>query len=128
MNENRITKTELSLNPERDALTVKYHGPQPYALTMTTGAVEEVIANYGAARTAMLPPVAEAWTPSTTVEATRDPAWLIETDAFAGDVLVHVRDVRFGWLHYIFTKDRARALGAALVQKADTPAPVAGRA
>lgn len=84
--------------------------------------VEELLEVFGRARSGMLPKIPETWV-SATVEATRDPKFLVEGDALAADALLHIRDPLFGWRHYIFTKDLARKLGAEMIAWADRPAP-----
>jgi hypothetical protein len=53
------------------------------------------------------------------VNAVLDPRWYSEPDALLGESLLHIRDPRFGWLHYALPRESARALGILLVHQAD---------
>ena len=103
---------------------------QPHdQFSVTTGLVEETIDMLGLHRSAMVPAVPEKWSHGQKVNASRNPAWSIEHDQLAGDPLLHLRCPKFGWRHFILDKDKARALGEALIALADAPAPpIAGRA
>jgi hypothetical protein len=123
--ERTITKVVPEILPDQTALVLTWfeEGCEPYGVRTSTAALDETIATLGLCRTGLLPPVPATWT-SQPVEARRDPAWSLETDALAGDSLLHIRDARFGWLHYIITKEDAAKLGRALVAQAEAPAPV----
>ena len=104
---------------EEHALTFRHTVEAP----MTTASVDATLALLGTARAKMLPAYPAAWERGQTVCADRNPVWVQETDRLAGDVLLHLRDPRFGWQHYIFTKDDARKLGAEMIAWADRPTP-----
>lgn len=90
----------------------------------TPAQVDAALALLGAARVKMLPAYPATWERGQMVrDVHRNPVWLQETDQLAGDVLLHLRDPRFGWLHFIFSKDEARKLGAEMIAWADRPAP-----
>jgi len=57
------------------------------------------------------------------VPAVTNPAWVVEPDAMMGNALLHVRDPRYGWLHFLIPKDEARKLAGALLAQADAPPP-----
>jgi hypothetical protein len=100
-----------------------HNGRDVVGFSVSTLFLEQILAELSAARRQMLPSITERWPAGTTVTADRDPKWSIEHDQLAGDPLLHLRDPRFGWAHYILTKDQARKLGHALIAQADAPAP-----
>jgi hypothetical protein len=57
------------------------------------------------------------------VVVVRDPTWRTMSTPLTADPLLHLRDSRFGWLHYALPRDSARTLAVALTKLADAPAP-----
>src|SRR5580704_8069179 len=96
--------------------------PLPVRVRMTTAAVEANIKALGEMRSVMLPGIPERWERQT-VNCYRDPAWAVENDRLAGDVLLHLRHERFGWLHFVIAKAEARKLGEALIAHANRDPP-----
>jgi hypothetical protein len=91
--------------------------------------IDQDIAALGAMRAELLPPVPETWPGGLVRGVRRDPAWSIEGDALAGDVLVHLRHEGFNWLHFIYTRDQARRFAQAILAQLEGPLPsVHGRA
>ena len=56
-------------------------------------------------------------------QARRDPRWATETETMRGDSVLHLRDPRFGWLHFVFPREMARKLGRLLIAQADAEPP-----
>jgi hypothetical protein len=92
-------------------------------LKLNVGEVEEMLKNLGRFRAMMKPEIATQFPPGQKVEAVSDPSWLTEIDAMAGSTLLHLRDPRYGWLHYLIPADEARKLAGFLQARADAPAP-----
>ena len=96
----------------------------PTRMILATAAVDSALAALAMARTGMVPAVPATWKEEQTVKhCYRDPPWSIETDRLAGDVVLHLRDERFGWLHYVIGKANALELAAALANIAVLPPP-----
>ncbi len=92
----------------------------------STAAVDSMLRALGLARTGMLPAFAAEWAPGQPVERCyREPKWSVETDCLAGDALLHLRDERLGWLHYVFDKAEALRLARDLAEIAAMPPPAA---
>ena len=121
---------ELHFSPGRDVVTFLDAPADSPVRQFTTGAIEQLLWVLGFARRQMLPEVAKSWTPHTPLEGVqRDPAFMIETEALAGDLILHIRDGRFGWLHYVFSRADARAIAENILERCDAaPPPVAGNA
>src|SRR5438067_1765823 len=70
-----------------------------------------IIALLGATRSAMLPEEPDAFVPPKSLHAIPAPGWTVEPELLNGEVLFHIRDPRFGWLHYCLSKSAAERLG-----------------
>ena len=105
--------TEVLPAEDRRTLFLK-SGTPPHLAKLTTSEVDEALVAIGSVRARMLPPYPPIWKLGQAVNCDRDPKWDLETDRLAGDALLHIRDERFGWRHYIFTKAEAAKMGAAL--------------
>lgn len=114
-------RPQLAIDPDGGSLTVTF--PSGNVAQLTTAEVEQTIKNLGLMRSGMAPEIPAGWTLGTAVQdVCRDPAWEMESDQ-RGDALLHVRDERLGWLHFIFTKIEAKRLGIALMGQAAAPLP-----
>ena len=119
----------LDLLPARDGVMLTYAKAPAAVCIKSTAVVQSDIAVLGLARTRLLPAVPESWPGGLVAGCYRDPAYSIEHDALAGDVLIHLRDERFGWLHYIVTRDRALDFANRILAQLDAPPPpMAGQA
>jgi hypothetical protein len=87
-------------------------------LDVEVGGINTIIAALGAMRSAMLPEEPTAFVPPKSVHAIPNPGWTVEPELLNGDVLVHLRDPRFGWLHYCLPKGAAERLGTHLLNLA----------
>jgi hypothetical protein len=119
---------QLDILPARDGLVLTYNEPPEQVCVKSTRTVDQDIAALGTMRAELLPPVPETWPGGLVHGVRRDPAWSIEGDALAGDVLIHIRDDRFGWLHSIHTRERARQFALAILAQLEERPPVHGRA
>jgi hypothetical protein len=95
----------------------------PVQAQFTTEAVQEMLKNLGDFRAHMEPEISKTYAMGQVVQAIPDPAWVTEPDALLGNSLLHIRDPRFGWLHYMIPKDQARKLAELLQKQADAPPP-----
>lgn len=121
----KIGETTVKFTPDRGSVTfTPDDGPLPPSI-LNTAALDLYLDLFGRARAEMLPAVPEKWTLLQRVvwDCCRDPKSELEADQLTGDALLHIRDQRYGWLHYVLSKDQARELGAALIAQADAPAP-----
>jgi hypothetical protein len=116
---------ELTCKLENDGTraTVTFRPIQPVALKLDVSGVEEALKSLGGLRATMTPEVPKSLTLEKIVPAVTNPAWVVEPDAMMGNALLHVRDPRYGWLHFLIPKDEARKLAGALLAQADAPPP-----
>ena len=94
----------------------------PVALILKAADVIEIIKVLGDLRPQLQPPILADW-PAVLqkVDAVPDPRWFVEPELMQGNSLLHLRDPRFGWLHYMFPRHEAKKLAEYLVLQAETP-------
>ena len=117
--------TNWNLDDDRKTVTVTFPTNPPVALKLGVAEVDEILLNLGNFRALMQPEVAADWTPGTKAEAIPNPAWRTEYDAMFEHPVLHLRDPRLGWLHYLLPHHEAKALGDSLVLLGLLPPPAA---
>src|SRR3954452_1828683 len=85
-------------------LTLSFPSTPPIAMKMDVRAIEEFLKNLGELRYAMRPEIPKTFARGQQVSAVPDPAWVTEPDVMQGNSIIHIRDPRYGWLHYVFPK------------------------
>ena len=110
---------QWELDDELKTLSIIFPTDPPVAFVLDAEAVSKLIDSVGQIRAQMPPPHQETWKGGQMVDAVLDPHWYSEPDALLGESLLHIRDPRFGWLHYALPRESARALGTLLVHQAD---------
>lgn len=126
-----MTKIRIDLNEARDeaSILLDLTPERTVTLKMDADTLSNFITKLGHSRDKMLPAVANKPPAATLVRAFPNPSVLVESDAMHGLPLVHVRDPRFGWLHYSMTKEHASKLGEALMRRAQAePEPMPRKA
>ncbi len=119
-----MTGPNWNLEEDLKTVTVTFASEPPVALQLNVADIDDMLKNLGAFRASMLPLHDHSFTPGQKVMAIPNPAWMTEPDALLGDSLLHLRDPRFGWQHYVLSRNEARKLGVLLQKQADTPPPV----
>lgn len=84
--------------------------------------VDKLLAGLGEARSNMKPEYTADIT-GEQMNVVSNPTWRTMGIALAPEPLLHIRDPRFGWLHYALAIDSAKRLGLSLVDLADKAAP-----
>jgi hypothetical protein len=95
-------------------------------LIIDTARLEQLIQRLGELRAAMAPEVSPDFPMGQTVDAIPDPRWSSESELTQGNSLLHIRDNRYGWLHYVLPRLEARKLGGILIAQADSESPSGG--
>src|SRR3954467_14633103 len=85
-------------------LTLSFPSSPPVAMKMDVRGIEEFLKNLGELRYAMKPEIPKTFARGQQVSAVPDPAWVTEPDVMQGNSILHIRDPRYGWLHYVFRK------------------------
>lgn|SRR6185369_7003676 len=90
---------------------------------MDLTAVDDMLKNLGEFRALMTPEIHRVSPLGQKVFAINNPMWATEPDVMLGHSLLHLRDPRFGWLHYLFPRNEARKLADLLQTQSDNPPP-----
>jgi hypothetical protein len=105
-------------------VTVTFPTTPPVALQLDVGGIEDILTHLGDFRSVMWPEVTKIYRSGQPVKAIPDPLWMTEPDANEGNTLLHIRDPRYGWLHYMIPREEARKLAAYIQNQVDSPRPV----
>lgn len=109
------------LDDEGKCVTVTFPTDPPISLKLDATEVDVLLSNLGDFRALMQPEHHRISPVGQTVQAIPDPMWYTQPDAMAGNPLLHIRDPRYGWLHYMIPRDEARKLAGFLQTQADAP-------
>jgi hypothetical protein len=83
--------------------------------------VEGILAGLGQVRASMLPAYPDHYElGQPNIQAARDPGLATEL-ASDGHTLIHIRDPRYGWLHFAISREAAGKLAAVLQRQVDNP-------
>ena len=116
-----MTVTNWHIEDDRKTVTITFPTTPLIALKWDTDVVSEHLGKLGEFRALMQPEVGTTWAPGQLFRAIIDPVWSTEPEVMEGNSVLHVRDPRFGWLHYVIPRHEARKLGEALIRQADQP-------
>ena len=114
-----------NLEGDRNSVTLSLPTVPPLAVKLSTEAVDDVLRNLGDFRAKMRPPPVSVWAPGQTFHAIANPRWMTEPEAMMGNSVLHIRDPRYGWLHYVLPRKGARKLAGLLAAQAGAPPPAA---
>ncbi len=109
-----MTEPNLKLENDGKTLTITFATTPPATLELDVPALEALVEKLGEFRALMLPEVSRAFPEGRSFPAIGDPPWTTEPDLLHGNVFLHIRDPRFGWLRNIISRAEARSLAAAL--------------
>ena len=111
------------LEDDYKTVTITFPTDPPVALRIDLDGVEDMLKNLGDFRAAMKPEVPKTFALGQKVLAVPDPAWVTEPELMVGNSVLHVRDPRFGWLHYMVPREEAKKLVGFLQAQVDAPLP-----
>ncbi|RUT32657.1 hypothetical protein EMQ25_05790 [Arsenicitalea aurantiaca] len=115
---------EWKLSDDLKTVTITFPTSPPVQFVLDAAAVDDLLRNLGELRAHMTPPVPADYQIGQKVAAIPDPRWYTEPEMLSGDSLIHVRDPRFGWLHYLLPRASAQQLAQYLTRQAeDEPCP-----
>jgi hypothetical protein len=121
-----MDRSTWKLEDNKQALTLALPGNPPVKLD--TAAVDDLLKGLGALRAQMAPPQPSDDPRGKVNDAVViNPRWATEKDIMRGQVLLHVRDPRFGALAFLLPNDEAKNLGHSLVTLAERPAQQTGK-
>jgi hypothetical protein len=122
-----MTQIIRQLRKDQKIAVVTFPTKPPSTLSLDAEGIKSIITALGELRAGMLPKEPTEFVPTTSVHAIPDPGWTAESELMEGDILLHIRDPGFGWMHYCLPRDTARQLGAHLLALADRPNTAEGK-
>ena len=111
------------LDRDKKTATLILPTDPPVALRLNAAQIDTMIRDLGIFRATMQPHHPREWLPAQKIVMEPYPRWSVQPDPLLGDTLLHLRDPRFGWLHYDFPLKAAHELGQCLIAQANTPPP-----
>jgi hypothetical protein len=114
-------QSSINWNVSEDHRSVTLSVDATPTATYDAAQVEGILAGLGQVRASMLPvypPNYELGQPI--IQAARDPGLATEL-ATDGHTMLHIRDPRYGWLHFAISREAAGKLAAALRKQVDNP-------
>ncbi len=111
------------LDDDRRHVTITFPTTPSVMLRWDAGTVEDTLEQLGNYRADMWPDVPSNFQLGQQVRAISNPRWATEPTLETGETLLHIRDPRFGWLHYVIPRDEARKLSNAIQNQVNAPPP-----
>lgn len=116
-----------NLENDRKTVTVTFPTVPPIQLRLDVNEIENMLSHLGEFRALMNPPFPADFAMGQKVGAIPNPAWVTEPELMNGDSLIHIRDPRYGWLHYMIPREQSKKLAGLLQTQADIPPPAPER-
>jgi hypothetical protein len=120
-----VAKVTWTLDDDHRHAVVTFQTVPPTSLKMDIGEIEGLIVGLGALRADMWPRVPEAYTLGQGIvdDPVVDPNWATEPAVInrGFHTILHIRDPRFGWLHFALPRDDARNLAGLIQHQLDLP-------
>lgn len=113
-----MSEPDWKLEDDRKHVTLTFPTTPPVSWRLDVSAVEHILRNLGEFRAQMTPEIAAHYAMGQRVAALPDPAWVTEPDLMFGHSLLHLRDPRYGWLHYLLPPPEAQKLASYLQTQA----------
>jgi hypothetical protein len=111
------------LEDDYKTVTVTFPTDPPATLKFDAAGIDDLLRGLGSLRLHMKPEIQAALVDGEKAEALTDPAWRTENEPLTGLPLLHIRDMRFGWVHYLLPQQEAAKMGTSLRDLAAIPLP-----
>lgn len=119
--------TEWKVDKHLNTMTITFSTSPRVVIRWTADQVDDHLRKLGELRTKMKPPHPRNFALGQVVRGIANAPWATETDTMLGNSILHIRDPRYGWLHFLFSKEDARKLATLLQKQVDSPRPGQGR-
>ena len=114
MAEDKGSGTTWALSEDQQTVTLTFTLDPPVALRMGASTADSIMRNLGEYRAVMRPQVPTDLPADRRPKPIADPHWTMELVMMTGDLLLHLRDPRYGWLTYTIPRAEAHKLRGAL--------------
>ncbi len=112
-----------NLDEDLKTVTVTFPSDLQVQLKLDAGQIDDMLVNLGEFRSYMEPPVHADWAPGQKVGVISNPRWFSEPELMEGNSLLHIRDPRYAWLHYMIPRGEAEKLSDILKSQSESPPP-----
>ena len=113
--------TEWKVDKHLNTMTITFSTSPRVVIRWTADQVDDHLRKLGELRTKMKPPHPRNFALGQVVRGIANATWATETDTMLGNSILHIRDPRYGWLHFLFSKEDARELATLLQKQVDSP-------
>jgi len=120
-----MTGPNWKLEDDLETVTLTLPTNPPATLRLKLADIEDMLAHLGDFRELMKPPVPATYAMGQVFDAVPNPAWVSEPELMQGNSALHIRDPRYGWLHYMLPREEAQRLASFLQKQVDAPHPAA---
>jgi hypothetical protein len=96
-----------------DTVVVTFNADPPIRVEFDAVELDEALTNLGEMRALMQPE--HPAEPPELVATVFNPTWVCDSEPVLAHTVLHIRDPRFGWLHYVIPRDVGDELAAALI-------------
>jgi len=114
---NSASGVNWKLLPDLETVMVTFLTEPPLEVTLRFKDLEQHITSLGGFRALMKPEIPREFPLGQRVQVIPDPIWVSEPEMMRGDTLLHIRDPRYGWLHYMLTKSSTEKLAKILTNQ-----------
>lgn len=119
-----MAEPNWKLDEDLKTVTVTFPTDPPVVLKLNAAGVDALLHGLGGLRMQMEPQPPPDFATGQQFVAARSPNFVTEVDEFQGHSVLHLRDPRFGWLHYAIPNEQARKLAVSLAMQANSTLPL----
>ena len=113
--------TEWKVDKHLNTMTITFPTSPRVVIRWSADQVDDHLRKLGELRSKMKPPHPRNFALGQVVRGIANAPWATETDTMLGNSILHIRDPRYGWLHFLFSKEDARKLATLLQKQVDSP-------
>jgi hypothetical protein len=109
-----LTSPSWTFDEDRKWVTLKLSSDPHVSVKLDVTRLAQLQETLGAIREKIVPEVSRTLPQGDKIKSLANPFWVISSGEGAGDLLLHLRDPRYGWLHYLVPKSEGAKLLAFL--------------
>jgi hypothetical protein len=118
---------EWKVDTNLNMMTITFPTSPRMVIRWTADQVDHHLRELGELRSKMKPPHPRNFALGQLVRGIANASWATETDTMLGNSILHIRDPRYGWLHFLFSREDASKLASLLKKQVDSPRPGQGQ-
>ena len=114
-----MPKTSWKLSGHVDTVTITFQAGRLFDVELDADEIDGLLKNLAELRAMMQPAHSFDFAKDENTDFIVDPRWEYVDEPLLDQRVLHIRDPRFGWLHYVISDDSARRLAEALISQGD---------